>query len=149
MISFKSRAPFANVGPKDHVPRCVQVIITSPLSEAANWQEMNSGRKLEGPRNYFERRSELLPLILMGYHSGSSIFFTNVLVMLLEACWNRFVASRFCLNEVASTDGGTAMEIFTSDDGCHLLLPLVPSTLLLHDRPDDSNGSALSVAKPS
>jgi hypothetical protein len=79
------------------------MIITLPLSEAANWQEMKSGRKLEGHHDYFEQRIEVLPLILVGYHSGSSISQYNTLVMLLQACWNRFVASRFCSIEVALT----------------------------------------------
>jgi hypothetical protein len=42
----------------DHVPRSVEMIITSPVSEEANLQEMKSGRLLEGPRNYFNRRSD-------------------------------------------------------------------------------------------
>jgi hypothetical protein len=114
MISFKSRAPSATVGPKDHVPRCVRVIIPSPLSEAANWQEMKSGRQLEGPCNYSERPTSA--------YLGRISFRT--LGMLLQAYLNRFVASRFCLKEVASTNGRTAMEIFTS------VRPLLPTSLL-------------------
>jgi hypothetical protein len=45
-----------------HVLRCVQMIITSPLSKAANWQEMKSGRELEGRRDYLSDGSKYFRL---------------------------------------------------------------------------------------